>query len=254
MAAAMTCVVFWGVRRTQTNTPLWPAKMALAFLILWVTEFLQCWRTVIFLPLTIHPATESCSASLVPFIGFVILLSTRKLWDWPSNSTHVNGVPALAARSGGAIESVELASAGSLSLPPWRRIARSAELRRASQGGTRRPSCVASPGSVVVTNEPEYSASASVTTCSMFICHFDGSVAGERKTDSRDSGSAPTDEPASLGAEGVNVGAENPSRTGARRIHGTKDSGLRDGFDQALPHEWLQLSAGQGIRRAGGPT
>src|SRR5258708_16846910 len=40
MAAAVTCVAFWGVRRTQTNTPLGPAKIALAFLILWVTELL----------------------------------------------------------------------------------------------------------------------------------------------------------------------------------------------------------------------
>ena len=83
MAAAMTCVVFWGVRRTQTNTPLGPAKMALAFLILWVTEFLAVLaHSYLFAP---HDSSGDrvLFRVLGAFIGFVILLSTRKLWDWP---------------------------------------------------------------------------------------------------------------------------------------------------------------------------
>ena len=83
VAAAMTCTVFWGVRRTQTKTPLGPAKMALAFLILWTTEFLAMLaHNYLFAP---HDSSGDrvLFRVLGAFIGFVILLSTRKLWDWP---------------------------------------------------------------------------------------------------------------------------------------------------------------------------
>jgi hypothetical protein len=83
MAAAMTCVVFWGARRTQTKTPLGPAKMALAFLILWITEFLAVLaHSYLFVPHD-SPGDRVLFRVLGAFIGFVILLRTRKFWDWP---------------------------------------------------------------------------------------------------------------------------------------------------------------------------
>jgi len=83
MAAAMTCVVVWGVRRTQTNPALGPAKMPLAFLILWITEF---WSSVgaqySFCPHD-HPATRVLYPRPWCLYRIVILLSTAKTWNWP---------------------------------------------------------------------------------------------------------------------------------------------------------------------------
>ncbi len=83
MAAAMTCVVFWGVRWKQTKTPLAPTKLALAFLILWITEFLAVLaHDYLFAP---HDSSGDRVLFRVfgAIIGFAIILSTRNFWDWP---------------------------------------------------------------------------------------------------------------------------------------------------------------------------
>jgi hypothetical protein len=83
MAAAMTCVVFWGARWTQTKTPLGPAKVALAFLILWIAEFLAVLAHDYLFASHDSYGDRVLFRVLGAFIGIVIILSTRNFWDWP---------------------------------------------------------------------------------------------------------------------------------------------------------------------------